>query len=342
MYPNIYPPSSFIDIPRTYKKGKARGFIVKNAQAVGFVNKQGNIKRLSTPVEVAPGLDIPTVQDPHQMIDITTQPVANLDEQTEITHQIQNEKPIADQSNTTPIIKSLIYNPIQNDFIPVTDETKPEVQKQIIEDINNQLIPTRLPEVIPGVAGLLTQGDQVVGIVDTNNKLQQFENPLDTEPTDTESIVTEGESQTSDTESIEKQLVSDTESQTSESESIEKQLVSDTESQTSDTDSIKTETESEQSEPVDIVPTTETEPESEPNSILTETESDAESITTEPESETESIRTEPESEPDSIRTEPESESESITTEPESESESITTEPESEPELVKTESVEVVP
>ena len=135
VYPGIYPPSNFMDIPKTYKKGKARGFIIKDARAVGFVNKHGHAKRLRTPIHIQTDTVIPTVHDPHQMFDIMTQPVANSDEQAEVAQQIQNEKPIASKQEHehSPIVKSLIYNPIQNDYIPVTQDINPEIQKQKLE-----------------------------------------------------------------------------------------------------------------------------------------------------------------------------------------------------------------
>ena len=47
LYPSIYPPSSFIKIPKTYEQGIARSFIKIDDKIVGYIDKYGNINILS-------------------------------------------------------------------------------------------------------------------------------------------------------------------------------------------------------------------------------------------------------------------------------------------------------
>jgi hypothetical protein len=97
------------------------------------------------------------------------QPTVNHEEQALAEKQIQ-QPPVNNLS--------LIYNPVQQDFIPVQGEIDEATQLQVVNDINQGLIPLTLPEVTPGVAGLITDKEHVLGIVDHTNNLQQFETPI--------------------------------------------------------------------------------------------------------------------------------------------------------------------
>ena len=174
LYPNIiYPSSNFRNIPKTYKKGKARSFIIDNKKSVvGYVDKNGKLKRLMTPVDGVHN-KIPIVKDPTKSLSkiIKNFPKINNNNQKLIENQIYNETPM----KKIPII----YNPIQNDFIPIKKNLDKATQQHIINTINEELIPNTLPTIskngiLSTVSGIIKVDDRTIGIVDKNNQLKHF------------------------------------------------------------------------------------------------------------------------------------------------------------------------
>ena len=199
LYPYIaYPPSRFIGIPRTYEKGPARAYVCDNEKnVVGIVDKTGTLKQLQTPVpkqdnslEVKDPLNVlPSVLPKKDIVDEETQ--------TEVEKQLQEKE--------EPPQVSIIYNPVQDDFIPINKETNVEEQKEIIQVVNQELVPLQLPPIKEdgNVSGAIVNKDstQLLGIIDTSNQIKAFREPIDIEQIDekTENLDTASETDTEGT-----------------------------------------------------------------------------------------------------------------------------------------------
>jgi hypothetical protein len=117
----------------------------------------------------------------------------------------------------------VLFNPIQDDFIPIkkTDEVIP-TNKEILKSINNTLIPQNLPSInktkISGIIQSTQNPNHIIGYVDSENNTKRFETPVLTE----ENIQTEpSEPEASDATQTEPSEVSEaTQSEPSETEAI--------------------------------------------------------------------------------------------------------------------------
>ena len=173
LYPDeIYPPSSLINIPKTYKNGKARSFIVNNYYVIAIVMKNGEIKKLKTPVR-AEVKKIPVVKDPINAIPrlLETSGTVSNEIQKDVEHQLEHDRLLGYPESTT-----LIYNPAHNDFVPVNRETTHKEDIEIINSINETIVPQTLPPIVKRgkVAAVITDNDDIVGIVDINNKVSKL------------------------------------------------------------------------------------------------------------------------------------------------------------------------
>jgi hypothetical protein len=323
LYPYLYPPSNFIGIPKTYDKGPARAFVCdtkKRDSIIGIVDKSGNLKQLQSPIE-SPSSPL-QVKDPLNVLPsvLPKKEIVDKETQTAVEKQLKEEE----QPNANV---SIIYNPVQDDFIPVNKETTVAEQKEILQALNEELIPLQLPPIKEdgNVSGAVVNEDatKLLGIVDTSNEIKAFREPIDLvkqdekteELSDTEGedsievgtdIETEGEL---DIESVELDSESD-----DDSELIDVKTESETESELDDkSESIDVKTESEteselddKSESIDVK--TESELDSETESEL---DDKSESIDVKTESETESeIESETKSESIDVKIESETDSES--------------------------------
>ena len=98
---DIYPPSNFTDIPKTFKSGKIRGFITnKNKDyIIGYIDKKGKIYKLKNYVKNPK--NIPTILDSsNTLIDIveTTKPITQKMQdmcKTVHFHQIPNPSKVS-------------------------------------------------------------------------------------------------------------------------------------------------------------------------------------------------------------------------------------------------------
>jgi hypothetical protein len=272
LYPYIaYPPSRFIGIPRTYKKGPARAFVCDNENnVVGIVDKTGTLKQLQTPVpkqdnslEVKDPLNVlPSVLPKKEIIDQETQ--------TEVEKQLQEKE-------ETPQV-SIIYNPVQDDFIPINKETNVEEQKEIIQVVNQELVPLQLPPIKEdgNVSGAIVnkESTQLLGIIDTSNQIKAFREPIDIEPIDEK---TENLDTASETDKATEESESDTDTESEESDVSESEIESDTDTEESDASEIELQTSDKTSESVNVTDTEgsdASESEIEPSVNETETESD--------------------------------------------------------------------
>lgn len=196
-YPGlIHPPSSFAKIPRTYKKGVYRSFIMEKDNVVGAVDKYGHIKKLQTPVK--PNHKVPIIQDPFGAVPsvISNKPVIDNIEQKKVEEQLHLDTPLK-----SPEQINLIYNPAFDDFIPVNEKIDISTQLDIVNQVNNDLVPLRLPPITEqsNIAGLVKKDDTLIGVVTVDNELQRFPSPkpiLSLEIADTLENKTETESDT--------------------------------------------------------------------------------------------------------------------------------------------------
>jgi len=142
LYPSIYPPSSFIKIPKTYEQGIARSFIKIDDKIVGYIDKYGNINILSKNIITNKNLQI--VSDPMNKLKEVISSIPKND-------KTDYEK-IIDQIKYEPIIKSdhqIIYNPIQNDFIPSNKPLEKQEQLKLIDTINKNLTKVnKIPDIV--------------------------------------------------------------------------------------------------------------------------------------------------------------------------------------------------
>lgn len=133
LYPSIYPPSSFIKIPKTYEEGDARSFIKIDDKIVGYIDKYGNINILYK--NIVTNKNLPLVSDP---MDRLKEIVIDIPKNDKADY-----KKIIDQIESKPIIKTdqqIIYNPVQNDFIPSNKLLIKKDQLKLIDTINKNLI----------------------------------------------------------------------------------------------------------------------------------------------------------------------------------------------------------
>jgi len=230
LYPGIiHPPSSFAKIPRTYHKGPYRGFIMdtNEEKVIGTVDKHGKMNRLQTPI--VPSHRVPIVKDPFGVTAsvILQKPALTQDEQTKVQEQLETGKPLS-----PPEQINLIYNPVFDDIIPVNEQLDHATQVNIVEKVNENLVPLHLPPITPdsNIAGLVKSGDEIIGVVDTDNQIKRFPEPV---PTQTQS-------ETIDTESQDTGTQTDTQSEgieTIETQSQDTDTQTDTQSEGVDTES---------------------------------------------------------------------------------------------------------
>jgi hypothetical protein len=171
LYPSVLPPSKFYKIPKMIKNSTIRGFVQDEGKVLGVVDSKGKIYRLQRPLNASP--DLVTVDDPVGTLpQITLQsPYASL--QTE-----KEAKQIA--KSATKFEKRLLYNPVQNDFIPTKVQLEKQKQIDVINAINQNLIPLELPPISKGsdIAGIVTQDFEVVGVVTTDNEIQKLDRSI--------------------------------------------------------------------------------------------------------------------------------------------------------------------
>lgn len=180
----VYPSSTFIDIPSTYHKNvsntkyKARAFIktFDKKKIKGYIDKQGILYNVQPPI-IFPNADIPEIlylpqhQDAlHDKLDHSV--LASQDSIAEIRTQLQS-KPISENI-------SIVYNPLQNDFIPVSGKVVQHQHEAILKDFNDTLVPTDLPTVKnTSIAGIISNTDnRINGYTNESNKSIQFATPI--------------------------------------------------------------------------------------------------------------------------------------------------------------------
>lgn len=144
LYPNIvYYPSNFVNIPSTYPKETnplAVGFIKKDDDLVGFVDKEGIIKKFKNKIRKRHGIPIITTTN----IKEDKALLSSVKEAEEST--IEEENKIKIQLTKPPLKKNIqiLYNPVQKDFIPLKAEMDLKDKINLLNVINNTLIPKNI------------------------------------------------------------------------------------------------------------------------------------------------------------------------------------------------------
>jgi hypothetical protein len=177
LYPNVYPPSNFIKIPKTHRRGSVRAFIKdpRKKYLVGYINKFGKPFRLRRPIITKKR--VPIVIDHDNVLHkiITNKDCINENLQKSVERQIKTDVLLNTNENTI-----VLFNPIQNDFIPINKQIDPYEIKAIIRMINNKLIPHELPPITPdlNISAIIIEDNLIIGFVDKYNKLLRFTTPI--------------------------------------------------------------------------------------------------------------------------------------------------------------------
>ena len=167
LYPNVaYPSSKFIDIPKTYKKGTIRAFIKdqKDTKVIGYIDKKGKKYKLKRPIYRRK--KVPVVKDLDNNLEKIVDKLQEVSEQDQINaeQQYDYDKPIKKPEDI-----SIIYNPLQDDFLPINEYLTNKQNANILKMINKELIPTQLPLISEklttdsvGIAGLIKDDEHIL------------------------------------------------------------------------------------------------------------------------------------------------------------------------------------
>ena len=177
LYPNVYPPSNFIKIPKTHKRGSIRAFIKdpRKKYLVGYINKFGKAFRLRRPIITKK--KVPIVIDYHNVLHkiITNKNCITENSQKRVEKQIKAGILLNTIENTI-----ILFNPIQNDFIPINKTINQDEIKSVIKMINNRLIPHELQPITINlnISAIIIEDNKIIGFVDKYNQLKRFTTPI--------------------------------------------------------------------------------------------------------------------------------------------------------------------
>ena len=177
LYPNVYPPSNFIKIPKTHKRGSIRAFIKdpRKKYLVGYINKFGKAFRLRRPIITKK--KVPIVIDYHNVLHkiITNKNCISEHLQKSVEKQIKAGILLNTIENTI-----ILFNPIQNDFIPLNKTIGQDEIKSVIKMINNKLIPHELQPITLNlnISAIIIEDNSIIGFVDKYNQLKRFTTPI--------------------------------------------------------------------------------------------------------------------------------------------------------------------
>jgi hypothetical protein len=177
LYPNVYPPSNFIKIPKTHKRVSIRAFIKdpRKKYLVGYINKFGKPFRLRRPIITKK--KVPIVFDYHNVLHkiITNKNCITENTQKRVEKQIKAGILLNTIENTI-----ILFNPIQNDFIPINKTINQDEIKSVIKMINNKLIPHELQPITLNlnISAIIIEDNKIIGFVDKYNQLKRFTTPI--------------------------------------------------------------------------------------------------------------------------------------------------------------------
>lgn len=194
LYPDtLYPPSSLIEIPKTFDHGSIRAFIrdPQTGMLIGYIDRMGDKYRLQKPISVTDSL--PIVQDNYNVLASlikSLQPIQQFDQDT-LEQNLLTYKPVNDSSNIV-----ILFNPLKNDFVPI-NSARGDIKdldfasKDILRIINQELVPKNLFPIRTdyNFAGLVRDDSTLYGIVDINNQFRRFQEAISIDTSDdTESV----------------------------------------------------------------------------------------------------------------------------------------------------------
>jgi hypothetical protein len=136
LYPNVYYPSTFIDIPSTYHKKsnyEAVAFIKNNESVNGYITKNGLLVKLEKPIPVSKTKTLPIVIGENIYEKLEREGMEATSEQNVLLKTQLEDNPLKSD------IK-ILYNPMQDDYIPVKGDITSEEQDNLLNTINNTLI----------------------------------------------------------------------------------------------------------------------------------------------------------------------------------------------------------
>ncbi len=170
LYPSlVHPPSTFIEIPRTLNNTSIRGFVEVDNVAIGIVDKRGKIRKLRNPIPVTH--NTPRLHDPYGLLPqvIDRKELVDSEEQNHAEDAIKRLEPYKKAPK-------LVYNPAYDDIIPVDKSIKGVEQIDIINTVNDNLVPLTLPPVREdsNIAGVVVQDSNVIGMINTDNQLRRL------------------------------------------------------------------------------------------------------------------------------------------------------------------------
>ena len=183
----VHPSSNFMNIPSTYnKKYKAKGFIKNRAKThvSGFINKKGKVYKLH-PEILLPLHKITEVVSLEHHLPILYNKIETSNKATKREHS-----QIISQLNSEPIKNlTLLFNPIQDDIIPLEHTVPYKDHDEIIKQVNEYLIPTELQSIKDtNISGIITnetikgnKPTKILGFTNTNNETKKFKIPIDIE-----------------------------------------------------------------------------------------------------------------------------------------------------------------
>ncbi len=175
LYPDlVYPSSNFINIPKTFKHGRARAFVKHKNKIIGFIDKKGKKHRLNKPIHSKK--ELPIIYDSFDVLPniLKKHKPISPEEQYVIEKQIAKSEPLSN------ININILFNPLHNDFIPTKLNISDEEKNYIINTINQHLLPNKLPPISRNlnISGILKYNNYIIGFIDLDNKIQRFSQPI--------------------------------------------------------------------------------------------------------------------------------------------------------------------
>lgn len=190
-YSNVYPPSSFVNIPLTFNKNKykldyIRAFIRDSDKAkkkdvlVGFIVKDGSLYKFKKEIIFDKNQGYPVIQyidkkGKKKILERLRSEGKDISRkmQKKINKYLYSLEPRCNGIN-------ILYNSIQDDFIPVRGDI---YKKKLINDINDMLIPNKIRGVLDtSISGIIKSEkdpNKIIGYVDIDNTVKKFEKPIE-------------------------------------------------------------------------------------------------------------------------------------------------------------------
>jgi hypothetical protein len=160
-YSNVYPPSSFVNIPLTLKSNGEldyiRAFIKDKTKLKGYITKDGSLYKFRKDILVDikkkyPFIKYASKKDSKNLLERLENEGNKIPKkiQKKINKYLHNITPRCDSIN-------ILYNPVQKDFIPINSNDVNK--KELLDNINNMLIPKEMVVPKKNKSGLEKEDD---------------------------------------------------------------------------------------------------------------------------------------------------------------------------------------